>query len=278
VPALEDFKVVRVLGEGGFGQVIEVIKRDCGVHYALKVMRKEMLKECLGSSWRKKIALEQSILATLQHPFLVNLKYAFQNPEFLLLVMDLVPQGDLSEFVLTKRRLTPPQVKWAIMETVEVMGYIHGQSILYRDLKPENLLGHVRLIDMGLAARVTEAAPKRRSRVGTDCYMAPEVRWAARRRKPYGKSADWYTIGVLTYEFTQGDLPFSALDSPAPVYRGGKFPSPACKDFCEALLVQDEDKRLGSSEDGLADVKGHPYFEGIDWDIVSACKLLSPMK
>ena len=136
----------------------------------------------------------------------------------------------------------------------------------------------MRLIDMGLAARVTEAAPKRRSRVGTDCYMAPEVRWAARRRKPYGKSADWYTIGVLTYEFTQGDLPFSALDSPAPVYRGGKFPSPACKDFCEALLVQDEDKRLGSSEDGLADVKGHPYFEGIDWDIVSACKLLSPMK
>lgn len=158
VPALEDFKVVRVLGEGGFGQVIEVIKRDCGVHYALKVMRKEMLKECLGSSWRKKIALEQSILATLQHPFLVNLKYAFQNPEFLLLVMDLVPQGDLSEFVLTKRRLTPPQVKWAIMETVEVMGYIHGQSILYRDLKPENLLvdEQARLSQIPLARHTCE--------------------------------------------------------------------------------------------------------------------------
>jgi len=282
VPTLDDFKVVRVLGEGGFGQVIDVVKRDCGVHYAMKVMQKEVMKQNLGSSWRKKIASEQQIMASLQHPFLVNLKYAFQNAEFLILVMDLVPSGDLSEFVLTKRRLKSDQVKWAIMETVEVMGYIHAQNILYRDLKPENLLvdeqGHVRLIDMGLAARVTERQPNRSSRVGTDCYMAPEVRWARRRRTAYGRSADWYTIGVLTYEFTHGNLPFSARDTDSPVYRGGTWPSEACKHFSERLLDQDHTSRLGSGKTGLEDVKSHAYFAGVDWDIVSACKVMSPMK
>ena len=105
-------KPPRVLGQGGFGQVLEVVKRDCGKHYAMKVMHKEMMRRCLGSSWRKKIHLEKDLMACLNHPFLVNLSYAFQNTEFLVLVMDLVPAGDLSEFVLTKKRLTPAQVHW----------------------------------------------------------------------------------------------------------------------------------------------------------------------
>ena len=99
--------------------------------------------------------------------------------------MDLVPAGDLSEFVLTKKRLTAEQVRFIMMEVVCVIGYCHQQNVLYRDMKPENLLiddeGHVRMIDMGLAARVSKRQPKRRSRVGTDCYMAPEVRWAKDR-------------------------------------------------------------------------------------------------
>ena len=156
--------------------------------------------------------------------------------------MDLVVSGDLSEFVLTRRRLTPEQVHWVLMETVEVFTYIHAQNILYRDLKPENLLmdadGHIRLIDMGLAQFVTPQVPTRTSRVGTDCYMAPEVRWAAKRRTPYGRSADWYTVGVLLYEFTHGDLPFTDPSNPKPIYKGGNFPSKACKELCEGLIIQ----------------------------------------
>ena len=78
-PTMEHFKALRVLGEGGFGQVLEVVKRDCGKHYAMKVMHKEMMRRCLGSSWRKKIWLEKDLMACLSHPFLVNLSYAFQN-------------------------------------------------------------------------------------------------------------------------------------------------------------------------------------------------------
>ena len=157
--------------------------------------------------------------------------------------MDLVPSGDLSEFVLTPRRLTPEQARWGIMETVEVLSYMHNQKILYRDLKPENLLvddqGHVRLIDMGLAVRWTGDRPRRTSRVGTDCYMAPEVRWARKNREAYGTSVDWYTVGVLLYEFSNGALPYSQRDQPKPVYRAGAFPSTSCQEFCEGLLTQD---------------------------------------
>jgi len=282
VPKLEQFKVIRVLGEGGFGQVIEVVKRDCGVRYAMKVMQKDAMKQALGVTWRKKIAMEANILGSLQHPFMVNLSYAFQNSDFLCLVMDLVPSGDLSEFVLTPRRLTPDQSKWAIMEVVEVLSYMHRQKILYRDLKPENLLvddeGHVRLIDMGLAVRWTGDKPRRTSRVGTDCYMAPEVRWARKNREAYGTSVDWYTVGVLLYEFTNGALPFSQRDTLKPVYRPGDFPNAECQHLCESLLAQDYKQRIGCGMSGVDEIKGHMYFATVDWDIVSACKLPSPLK
>ena len=282
IPKLEQFQVIRVLGEGGFGQVIEVVKRDCGVRYAMKVMQKDSMKQALGFTWRKKIAMEANLLAQLQHPFMVNLKYAFQNADFLCLVMDLVASGDLSEFVLTPRRLTAEQARWAIMETVEVLSYMHLQKILYRDLKPENLLvddnGHIRLIDMGLAIKWTGDRPRRTSRVGTDCYMAPEVRWARKNREAYGTSVDWYTVGVLLYEFANGALPFTQRDSPNPVYRPGNFPTPECKDFCESLLRQDWKLRLGCGDKGMAEIKAHPYFTGVDWDIVPACTVPSPLK
>ena len=141
--------------------------------------------------------------------------------------MDLVPAGDLSEFVLTKKRLTPDQVRFILMEVVCVVYYCHTQMVLYRDLKPENVLidadGHIRLIDMGLAARITKKTPLRRSRVGTDCYMAPEVRWAKERRQPYGLTCDWYTVGVLTYEFSAGTVPYAHPEDQTPSYREHDF-------------------------------------------------------
>ena len=196
--------------------------------------------------------------------------------------MDLVASGDLSEFVLTKKRLTAAQTHWAIMETVEVMGYMHSCQIMYRDLKPENLLvddeGHVRLIDMGLATRFSDNSPKRTSRVGTDCYMAPEVRWAKRWRQPYDVSCDWYTIGVLLYEFANGNLPYTARDTEKPVYRPGDFHSAEQKELCEALLNQVCKSRPGSGPRGVTELKEFAYFKDVDWDLVPACKLPSPMK
>ena len=282
VPGLPDFRLIRVLGEGGFGQVLEVVKRDCGKHYAMKVMHKDMMRNAFGGHWRTKILLEKDLMASLHHPFLVNLSYAFQNPDFLVLIMDLVPGGDLSEYVLTKKRLTAAQVQLVIMETVIVIAYCHTENVLYRDLKPENLLidpsGHVRLIDMGLAARTTPAQPRRMTKVGTDCYMAPEVRWADKRRAAYGVSCDWYTVGVLMYEFTAGDLPYANPEDPVPAYTPFKFPSQDAEDLVRGLLEQDHTKRLGSGPEGVVEIQRHPYWGDVEWDLVPLKKFESPCK
>jgi serine/threonine protein kinase len=282
VAGLPEFRLIRVLGQGGFGQVLEVVKRDCGKHYAMKVMHKEMMRRSLGSSWRKKIQLEKDLMASLNHPFLVNLSYAFQNTEFLVLVMDLVPAGDLSEFVLTKKRLNSDQVRFVVMEVVCVIGYCHQENVLYRDLKPENLLidehGHVRMIDMGLAARISKKQPKRRSRVGTDCYMAPEVRWAKDRKEPYGLSCDWYTVGVLTYEFSAGNVPYAHPEEENPHYRVHEFKDPECEDFVRRLLDQDHKTRLGCGPDGISEILDHKYWRAIEWDLVPLKKFESPCK
>ncbi|EOD28896.1 hypothetical protein EMIHUDRAFT_234416 [Emiliania huxleyi CCMP1516] len=258
VPGLPDFRLLRVLGQGGFGQVLEVVKRDCGKRYAMKVMHKEMMRRCLGSSWRKKIWLEKDLMASLSHPLLVNLHYSFQNQEFLVLVMDLVPAGDLSEFVLTKKRLTPDQVRFVVMETVCVIAYMHQASVLYRDLKPENLLideqGHIRLIDMGLAARVTKKSPKRRSRVGTEDGLLHGAR---------------------------GTVPFSHPEYDCPVYRHHEFADSQCEALVKALLDQapqdgaetgataeDHKTRLGCGARGVSELLDHPYWRGIEWELV----------
>jgi serine/threonine protein kinase/CRP-like cAMP-binding protein len=281
IPSLADFRLVRVLGSGGFGQVLEVVKRDCGKRYAIKVMHKDMMKRSLGASWQRKIALERDLLASLDHPFLVNLKYAFQNTEFLVLVMDLVRSNDLSEFVLGKRRLTRSQVKWIIMEVMVVMRHLHSKGVVYRDLKPENLLvdadGHIRLIDMGLAARISKQHPLRRSRVGTDMYMAPEVRFVRERREGYGFSVDWYTLGVLTYELSSGHAPYPVNDDPDPTFREFNFGDSRMENFVKRLCAKDAKLRLGSGPRGPAEIFEHPFWDGIDWELVEKRTMPSPM-
>jgi len=258
------------------------VKRDCGKHYAMKVMQKEKFRQCFGSVWRQKIWLEKDLMASLHHPFLVNLHYAFQNHDFLVLVMDLVPAGDLSEFVLTEKRLTPAQVRIVMMEVVCVIHHCHRQNVLYRDLKPENLLidaaGHVRLIDMGLAARISKKRPKRWSRVGTECYMAPEVRWAEKRSEPYGLSCDWYTVGVLLYEFSAGDLPYEEPEADHPMYAHHNFADPLAEDLVKKLIDQDHTKRFGCGENGIDEIHHHPYWRGVEWELVPLKKFDSPCK
>ena len=199
------------------------------------------------------------------------------------------------------------------MEVVCVVGYCHMQNVLYRDMKPENLLidetGHVRMIDMGLAARISKKQPKRRSRVGTDCYMAPEVRFAKDRREPYGISCDWYTVGVLAYEFSAGTVPYAHPEEDVPQYRPQDFKDADTENFVRSLLNQDHisphispylpidtspylptspqvrsllnqdhTARLGCGPTGINEILDHPYWRGIEWDLVPLKKFESPCR
>ena len=138
--------------------------------------------------------------------------------------------------------------------------------------------GHVRLIDMGLASRFSEAQPTRTSRVGTDCYMAPEVRWAKDRREPYGLSCDWYTVGVLAYEFSAGTVPYAHPEEDVPQYRTHDFKDADAESFVRSLLNQDYSQRLGCGPSGINEILDHPYWKGIEWDLVPLKKFESPCK
>ena len=297
VPAMEDFKAMRVLGQGGFGQVLEVVKRDSGKHYAMKVMKKATVRAAYAAEddWREAVLLEKRLQAALHHALLVNLAYAFQNSVYLLLVMDACPGGDLSDFALTSDRLTPAQVRFVGLETVAVLSFLHAQCVLYRDLKPENLLldgtGHVRLVDFGLALMGQDGdmreMPVSDEVCGTPCYMAPEVKNILPNSKGYSSPADWYTLGVLMYELSEQNLPFgddpyfdqsTEYRTPAFVDESGRQDGQLL-DLVQRLLLWAPHKRLGAPEQGgAATLKAHPYWRDPEWDLVEHRRLPSPLK
>ena len=292
-PAMCGFQALRVLGEGGFGQVLEVVKRDCGKRFAMKVQRKAGLIASLadpeanatGAPWQEVALLEKTLQASLFHPLLVNLCYAFQNDEFLVMVMDACFGGDLGQFVLGEcSPLTQEQVRFVGMETAAVLAFLHSRHVLYRDLKPENLLldgdGHVRLIDFGLALQGEKAMPSSLEIAGTTFYMAPEVYHAdAKGAKPYGAAADWWTLGILLYELSEHELPFG--DEPpetraewSGAWRAPKKPmGKEMRSLVDGLLEFSAAKRLQG--DG---VMGHALWEGEEWELVGQRRLASPLK
>jgi tRNA A-37 threonylcarbamoyl transferase component Bud32 len=219
------FKAVRLLGTGGFGQVIEVVKRDCGKRYAMKVLNRGRNRTAADEKeWEESSLLERRLLGGLHHPLLVNLAYAFQSSAFITLVMDLCPGNSLGRFISMDGvprpgapKLTPEQAHFVGLEVVCIFGYLHSRLVLYRDLKPENLLldgaGHVRLIDFGLSLLGDDKPPRATDCTGTRPYMAPEVRRIKHptnkhHRPDYGLEVDWWTLGVLLYELSEHAVPF----------------------------------------------------------------------
>ena len=170
------------------------------------------------------------------------------------------------------------------METAAVLAFLHSRHVLYRDLKPENLLldgdGHVRLIDFGLALQGEKAMPSSLEIAGTTFYMAPEVYHAdAKGAKPYGAAADWWTLGILLYELSEHELPFG--DEPpetraewSGAWRAPKKPmGKEMRALVDGLLEFSAAKRLQG--DG---VMGHALWEGEEWELVGQRRLASPLK
>jgi len=169
-----------------------------------------------------------------------------------------------------------------------VLAFLHDQFVLYRDLKPENLLldadGHVRLIDFGLALAGDGVMPTSMEHCGTPCYMAPEVKSASRKKVAYCKEADWYTLGVLMYELTEQNLPFG--DDPRFVNARNEYRKPQMlneknqydeqlHDMVLRLLEWTPSKRLGSK--GSDEIKKHKYWNEPEWPLVDARKMPSPL-
>jgi serine/threonine protein kinase len=277
---VDDFELLRVVGKGSFGKVMQVRKRDNGRVYAMKVIKKNVIA---ARDQVRHTLTERNILIHSNHPFLVKLHYTFQSAGKLYLVLEYVNGGELFYHLKREGRFSERRAGFYAAEIVLALLYLHQHDILYRDLKPENVLlgsdGHVRLTDFGLAkVDVTEGDNEGRTHsfCGTPEYLAPEVL----RLEAKGKAMDWWSLGTLVYEMMVGVPPFydENLQNMYSLILYGElvfppFLSTHAQSLLRGLLDRDPAKRLGGE-----DVRNHPFFSyiGIDWDALLAKRIAPP--
>lgn len=280
---LSDFQTFRVLGRGGFGSVHACRKADSGAMYAMKMINKRM---CAKKKSLHHIMGEREVLKTVRGRHVTSLKYALQDKDNLVLVMDLCLGGDLKFHLSSSGRFKAERARFYAAEVVLGLDELHGRGIVYRDLKLENVLldeaGHVRISDLGLAVRARggPGAASVTGYAGTPGYAAPEVV----RREAYGTAADLFSLGVLVYRMVSGKKPFKerqgetrddAVLRDDPDLGDASFDDD-CRDLLRGLMEKDASKRLGAGPGGLERVKAHPYFRGIDWGLLEAGYLEPP--
>ncbi|KAH8900253.1 Pkinase-domain-containing protein [Thozetella sp. PMI_491] len=266
---IDDFDLLKVVGKGSFGKVMQVRKKDTNRIYALKTIRKAHI---ISRSEVAHTLAERSVLAQINNPFIVPLKFTFQSPEKLYFVLAFVNGGELFHHLQKEQRFDVNRSRFYTAELLCALECLHGFNVIYRDLKPENILldyqGHIALCDFGLCKLDMKDEDRTNTFCGTPEYLAPELLLG----KGYQKTVDWWTLGVLLYEMLTGLPPFYD-ENTNEMYRKilGEplhFPSqeivpPAAKDLLTKLLNRDPDQRLGAN--GSAEIKAHPFFHAIDW-------------
>lgn len=306
---VHDFETVALIGRGAFGEVRVVRKRGTKEIFAMKSMRKE---DMVKQNQVAHIRAERDLLAVADNPWLVKLHYSFQDDQFLYLVMEYLCGGDLMTVLMKYDILTETQCRFFVAETAMAVKCVHDLNYVHRDLKPDNILisstGHVRLSDFGLckafgdpnsrivrrfsqkfneeqkslpAASMEDMRASQKARrndrrlaystVGTPDYIAPEVF----AKDGYGKSCDFWSLGVIMYECLIGYPPFYAEEplktcqniidwQETLCFPSDAIISPEAEDLIKRLVCDVQDRL---TFDGI---KAHPFFEDVNWDNLHA--------
>ncbi|XP_073913753.1 myotonin-protein kinase isoform X2 [Castor canadensis] len=277
----DDFEILKVIGRGAFSEVAVVKMKQTGQVYAMKIMNKwDMLKRGEVSCFRE----ERDVLVNGDRRWITQLHFAFQDENYLYLVMEYYVGGDLLT-LLSKfgERIPAEMARFYLAEIVMAIDSVHRLGYVHRDIKPDNILldrcGHIRLADFGSCLKLrADGTVRSLVAVGTPDYLSPEILQAVGGGPgtgSYGPECDWWALGVFAYEMFYGQTPFYA-DSTAETY--GKIvhykehlslpladtgvPEEA-RDLIQRLLCPAE-VRLG--RDGANDFRKHPFFFGLDWE------------
>lgn len=265
--SLNDFQILRTLGTGSFGRVHLTRSIHNGRFYAMKVLKKERV---VNMKQVEHTNDERRMLKLAQHPFIIRMWGTFHDCHNLFMIMDYIEGGELFSLLRKSQRFPTPVAKFYAAEAFLAIEYLHDLDIIYRDLKPENILldknGHIKLTDFGFAKEVADVTY---TLCGTPDYIAPEVV----ATKPYNKSVDWWSFGILIFEMLTGYTPFYD-PTPMKTYENilngtityPDYLPPDILDLLQKLIVKDLTQRLGNLQGGSSDVKNHPWFKEVIWE------------
>jgi len=302
IVGISDFDLFRFLGAGGFGMVLLATKRDTKKLYALKVIDKRIL---ISQNQTHSIFREKEALASVEHPFIVPLRFAFQTEDHLCFVLDFIPGGNMYADLM-RGPYTHARAIFYAAQIVLATHHLHELGILYRDLKPDNVLlmmdGYLKLADMGAArgmdengcicssganavqdktAKCGRPTLKRRMTItGTHGYRAPEV-----YERNYGIEADWWNVGILIIEMLTAENPLrgenrkeSEQMSKSKELLLPSYINPDVQDLALRLLQRDRTTRCGCGELGVTEIYEHPAFRDIKWEALLSLELKPPFE
>ena len=273
---LDGLQREKVLGVGTFGAVYLSLDPKTGEAYALKCIRKHKVFE-MGQV--EHIISECKLLNECEHPFIVRLVRAFEDTGSLYLLLELTLGGELFSILADEGSFPERRSCFYSSMTVAAFGYLHERNIVYRDLRPENLLidadGYLKMVDFGFAKRLDG---KTFTVCGTPDYMAPEIIL----NKGHAKGVDWWTAGILLFEMLTGFPPFEgngAIDLYKKIVQAQVvYPAtvpPHAKDLIGRLLTRNPESRLGQKTE---EVKAHPFYKKIIWQSLVEKKIDAPYK
>ena len=276
---LNDFQVIKMLGKGAFGKVLLVYNEELKKYFAMKTLKKANIKKYQQTKHTKE---ERKILEKIDYPFISKLYYAFQNDKKLYMITEYMPGGEMFYHLHNNDHFSENKTRFYIAEIVLAIDHLHKNNILYRDLKPENILldelGHIKLTDFGLSKIMNNIEKDKTYTIcGTPIYVAPEVLTG----QGYNKLVDWWSLGVLLYEFLAGYSPYkeARVKIDIKIYKKKLEQDPLISDcafdLIKKLCTFDVNKRIGKN---VADIKNHPFFKDIDWIKLEKKEITPPYK
>jgi serum/glucocorticoid-regulated kinase 2 len=279
---VNDFKIINVIGRGSYGKVCLVQFKKTNKLYAMKSLKKDVL---LDEDQVENTLLEKDILQSINYPFLVRMEFCFQTEERVYFVLPFIRGGELFKHLRQNKYFPEEKVKFYAAIIGLSLEYLHKKGIIYRDIKPENILldedGYLKLIDFGMA-KILKDDEITNSFCGTPEYLAPEIITG----EGHNRMADWWSYGTLVYEMLFGIPPFFSenvekmyeLITKSDLRFPKKFKvSDEAKDFLGKLLIKDQKERFGING-GFEEIKKHPFFKGIDFKALEEKKIPAPFK
>ncbi|XP_068259373.1 cGMP-dependent protein kinase 2 isoform X1 [Nyctibius grandis] len=279
----QNLEVVTTLGVGGFGRVELVKVKNENMAFAMKCIKK---KHVVDTKQQEHIYSEKKILEQICSPFIVRLYRTFKDSKYVYMLLEACLGGELWSLLRDRGSFDEATTKFCIGCVTEAFDYLHHIGIIYRDLKPENLIldaeGYIKLVDFGFAKKIG-SGQKTWTFCGTPEYVAPEVILS----KGHDFSVDFWSLGILVYELLTGSPPFSGADQMLTynlILKGIEkldFPKIITRrpeDLIRRLCRQNPTERLGNLRNGINDIRKHRWLSGFNWDGLKVRKLTSPLK